>query len=324
VSLMSHRTALPVLTALALAAGSIGPARAQPAPAAPAAPDAAPSDKERARVLHETGLRHYEAHQYGRAIAAYRKAYAIVPAPGILFNLAQAYRLRGDCRRAHRAYRSFLRVGGDTPEARVAREHVTSLRACAAREEKEKQLAEAAAAGGATASTTPPAPITGPTPASPAGSPSPELESGAVFDQDAAPPAAAAAPSVDLASHNRDIRAGYSRKRLGLGVGVAGAALTVVGVYFGLQASSKASDLDDFFEMGGTWTPELAEREDDLGRDRTLALSFGIVGAGAMGAGAVIYWLGHRETTAAEAARRSSLSLAPHDEGAVLQWRGEF
>ena len=321
---MSHRTyVLFLAVALAIVSGSATVHAQQP----PAAGDA---QKERARQLHEQGLRHYEAGQYGRAVAAYRKAYALVPVPGILFNLAQAYRLRGDCRRAHRAYRSFLRAAPGTPEAKLAEEHIASLRSCAAREKEKKaaQLAAGTATGTATgaAAAQPSPPPRGP--ATPAGTTSqPQFSDGSPFD---APPAESPSnepiePAADLSSTRDDGAApGRRKKMVGLGVGAAGAVLTVVGVYYGLRANSDANDLNTFFDDGGTWTPELAEREDALDRNRSLALGFSLIGVAAVGTGAVFYWLGNQEATAAEAARRGSVSLAPQPDGAVVQWRGEF
>ena len=328
---MPLRTSVLVLAvALAIVSGSAS-AHAQEAPAA------GDAQKERARELHAQGLRHYEAGNYGRAIAAYRKAYALVPVPGIMFNLAQAYRLRGDCRRAHRAYRSFMRAGAGTPQAKLAQEHAAALRPCALREEKEKKASELAATGAGGAATAgtagaqpgpPPAPRG---PASPQGATSsqPQFSDGSPFD---APPAEAApgepvsaAPAIDLAGpRDHDAVPGRRKKLVGLGVGTAGTLLTVVGIYYGLRANSDAHDLNEFFDGGGTWTPELADREDALARNRTLAIGFGLFGAAAVGTGAVFYWLGHKEATSAEAARRSSMSVAPRADGAVLQWRGEF
>jgi tetratricopeptide (TPR) repeat protein len=316
---MSYRTSFLVIVAVALLWAA--PVRAQ-------APAAGSSAKERARLLHEEGLRHYEARRYARAVSAYRKAYSLVPAPGILFNLAQAYRLKGDCRRAHRAYRSFLRAGGGSAEAEVAREHATALRPCAVRAERQKRAAELAARGAGAATQ---AGATGPAAAgaetgtpSPAGPP-PRFSDGSPFD---APPSAEPAdplraPSVEVARDD-GAEPGHRKKLLGVGIGAAGGVLSAVGVYYAMRARGEASELDDFFESGGTWSEELAAREDALGRNRGLAIGFGLFGAAALGTGAVFYWLGHKEASAAEAARRGSMSVAPHADGAVLQWRGAF
>ncbi len=323
---MSHRTYVLILAvSLAVVSGSATVHAQQPAAAADEA------KKERARQLHERGLRHYEAKEYGRAITAYRKAYALVPVPGILFNLAQAYRLKGDCRRAHRTYRSFMRAVPGTPEAKLAQEHVASLRSCAVREKEKAELAATGAATGtatgAAAAQPAPAPR-GPAAAAGTTPSQPQFSDGSPFDAppaETAPGEPASSPAVDLGStRDHDGEPGRRKKMVGLGVGAAGAVLTVVGVYYGLRANSDANDLNDFFNDGGTWTPELADREDALSRNRTLGIGFSLIGAAAVGTGAVFYWLGHQEASAARAARRSSMSIAPQSNGAVLQWRGEF
>ncbi|HTE52584.1 MAG TPA: hypothetical protein VK698_17150 [Kofleriaceae bacterium] len=305
---MSPRTFVLVAALIAAIVSGSGPAGAQPAPTPAPSPTtpAAGADQasavERARVLHQEGLRYYGAGQYGRAVVAYRKAYALVPAPGILFNLAQAYRLRGDCRRAYRAYRNFLHAVTDSPEAKLAREHSQALRACA-KTESDK-------AGE-------PALATAPTPPAPA----PQMTSDAPV---AAAPVVAEPPAgaVDLGGP-RETQSGSNKKLVGIGIGAAGAALAVVGVYYGLKARGEASDLDDFFEEGGAWTPELADSEDSLDRDRALGLGFGLVGAAAIGTGAVLYWLGHHEASL-ERADQGPVGLVPRADGAMVTWLGAF
>ena len=91
----------------------------------------APDTKEKARLLHEAGLAEYQAGRYGHAVDAFRQAYKLVPAPGILFNLAQAYRLRGDCKSARRSYKKFLKVSTDPAQTELAKEHLATLTRCA-------------------------------------------------------------------------------------------------------------------------------------------------------------------------------------------------
>jgi tetratricopeptide (TPR) repeat protein len=90
-------------------------------------------DEKRARELHDRGLKHYTLGEYDDAIEAYSEAYKLVPAPGILFNLAQAYRLNGDCARALQLYKSYLRQAPDGSDANLAEEHVAAMETCTAR-----------------------------------------------------------------------------------------------------------------------------------------------------------------------------------------------
>ena len=115
----AHRRPLSAMRALTILA-LLG-ARAS---AAPAHAD----DKARARALHERGLRHYKVGEHAAAIRYYKDAYKAYPAPGILFNLAQAYRQNGDCEQALATYRNYVAEVPDGPNADTAREHIGSLR----------------------------------------------------------------------------------------------------------------------------------------------------------------------------------------------------
>jgi tetratricopeptide (TPR) repeat protein len=86
---------------------------------------------EKARQLADKGRASHEAGDYNTAIAAYTEAYAIAPSPALLFNLAQAYRLRGSCDDAALLYRRYLDTA-PTPDARVIAEgHLATVERCA-------------------------------------------------------------------------------------------------------------------------------------------------------------------------------------------------
>lgn len=120
-----------------------------PAPASDAQPLATsttePTEAVRAqaKAKSELGKRHYELGEYKTAIAAYREAYLILPSPGVLFNLGQAYRLAGDCTAAASAYRGFLRADGTSPAGDLAREQLTAVDACARREDDRERVRRA-------------------------------------------------------------------------------------------------------------------------------------------------------------------------------------
>lgn len=93
-----------------------------------AAPGSVP---DKARQLADKGRTSHEAGDYNTAIAAYTEAYAIAPSPALLFNLAQAYRLRGSCDDAALMYRRYLDTS-PSPEARVIAEgHLATVERCA-------------------------------------------------------------------------------------------------------------------------------------------------------------------------------------------------
>src|SRR6185295_11543903 len=72
---------------------------------------AAPSWAEPdARALYQSGDAHFKRSEWDPAIADFQRAYELSKAPGLLFNLAQAHRLKGDCGGALRLYREYLRL----------------------------------------------------------------------------------------------------------------------------------------------------------------------------------------------------------------------
>lgn len=81
------------------------------------------------------GLAAQNAGHYDTAIAHYKNAYEAVPHPELLFNLGQAYRLKGDPDTALGYYRRYLAV---EPNGRVARDANRWVR------ELEKQIAQRA------------------------------------------------------------------------------------------------------------------------------------------------------------------------------------
>jgi tetratricopeptide (TPR) repeat protein len=79
---------------------------------------------EDARSLRTRGLRAYDVQRYDEAIDAFRHAYEIDPQPDLLYALAQAERMSGDCRRAVDAYRAFLRSNPPSQQAASARKNL--------------------------------------------------------------------------------------------------------------------------------------------------------------------------------------------------------
>lgn len=82
------------------------------------------------RLAGEAKLR-FDARDYVGAIAGYGAAYRHHPSPGLLFNLAQAYRLRGDCAAATLTYHQYLRAEPGSPYRDVVETHLEALAPCA-------------------------------------------------------------------------------------------------------------------------------------------------------------------------------------------------
>jgi len=96
---MRSRGGLAALLLLLAATG-----RAGAAPPADERQDLTPT----ARELSDRGLRQYQQGQLDAAIESFMEAFALSDNTGLLFNVAQAYRLKGDCALAGEYYRRYL------------------------------------------------------------------------------------------------------------------------------------------------------------------------------------------------------------------------
>src|SRR3954453_5268816 len=91
------------LYALLLVAISL-PAAAAPPPTPP------PSGADPAREHYERGLAKYNLAEFDAAIVEFKQSYEISKAPRLLFNIAQAYRLKKDYESALYFYNTYLRA----------------------------------------------------------------------------------------------------------------------------------------------------------------------------------------------------------------------
>jgi len=83
-----------------------------------------------ARALSDEALRHYQQGEYDAAIESFMGAYALSNNAGLLFNVAQAYRLKGDCEHARESYQRFLTAAPDTPLKPSVERRVAEMEAC--------------------------------------------------------------------------------------------------------------------------------------------------------------------------------------------------
>jgi tetratricopeptide (TPR) repeat protein len=90
----------------------------------PAQPSQASS---RAQALFQEGRARYDVGEYDQAIARFREAYELEPAPLLLFNIGQAERRQGNCSRARDSYSGFIRLAPEAEQAEQAREYLREL-----------------------------------------------------------------------------------------------------------------------------------------------------------------------------------------------------
>ena len=230
---------LAILAALAVATT----ARAQPA------------EPER---LYLDGQRAYDDKRYDDALLLWKRSYDMSRLPALLFNIAQAYRLRahpGDCTIAVERYRKFIELDPKSPRRATAEGLIRELEPCATAEAQHDKLAPA-----------PPAPVV----IAPAPAPAPVM-----------PPL-----------RDRDPGAG---KRIAAYVAAGGGvALAVTGVYFGAKARSLGDEVTAACAHGCDWSTVAGKDAEGRSDERKQWLFYGL-GAAALASGGVLYWLGTRE-----------------------------
>lgn len=87
------------------------------------------ADPETSRTLYQAGKRKYQLGDYDRAITLFKQAYEEQPAPAYLYNIAQAYRLEGNCPQALAYYRKFLAAKPDGALGGRVKGYITELEA---------------------------------------------------------------------------------------------------------------------------------------------------------------------------------------------------
>lgn len=84
-------------------------------------------DLQRAKQMFQQGAVFFDLGQYDQAIEAWQRGYQDKQDPGFLYNIAQAYRLAGDPRKAILFYKSFLRNSPKAPNRGEIEERIAAL-----------------------------------------------------------------------------------------------------------------------------------------------------------------------------------------------------
>jgi len=232
-----------LLAAIALAAPAVEADSSDPVP-------------QRARKLADRGRELHQRGDYARAVAAFKEAYVLAPSPGLLFNLAQAYRLQGQCDDAVDMYRRYLAAAPSSVEERpLAEAHLATVVRCV----QKRRL------------NLPPDAAMEHIPVPPAPGPDP------LFIDDTAPPR----------SHGKVLR------EVGLGATLGGAVALGTAAYFGFRASSAAADVERLYAQGASWRV-IAPIHERGERAETTARWLGIGGGVGAAAGLTLFVLGRR------------------------------
>ena len=234
-----------------------------------------------ARRLYEQALIHFKAGALDEAIQKLQAAFLLAPAPELLYDLGQAYRLKGDCARALDFYRRFLACDPEGAALERAQVRKSEMEKCAA--------ADAGAVDPSTAkptapSSTPPstplladAPLAGDLPSTP--------PSSSVAVTIAIPPLVQARNTTPEKAPSR-----WRRNRPALAMAVSAVVLFSASGYFAWRAHHASDQVSQVFDQGRPWTAADAEtQQTGMWSDR-LAMGSGILGVAAGGLAAWLFW----------------------------------
>jgi hypothetical protein len=246
----------------------------------------------KARELAEKGRRHHKAGDYSAAVSAFKEAYVLAPSPGLLFNIAQSYRLAGNCDEAAWMYRRFLDTNPLGKQRDIATSQLSTVEKCGT--------------GGLRVNVTPPkldAEI--PQPSSAGRSSSSKKASLSMRGSSGG--SRGTATSED--------RRGTTYKRIGLYTAIGGGAALVGAALFGLDAADAASTVEATYAHGGKWN-DVKDVDARGQRSATIATVMGVTGAAALVTGAVLYGVGHHY----EQARYVAVTPTKHGAQVSLTW----
>ena len=80
--------------------------------------------KAQAKAHEEAGTHFIDVQQYDKAADEYQQAYLLDPQPTYLYASAQAQRLAGDCTKALRSYRAYLRTNPSATDEEKAKKNI--------------------------------------------------------------------------------------------------------------------------------------------------------------------------------------------------------
>jgi tetratricopeptide (TPR) repeat protein len=220
--------------------------------------DASMAVPEKARLLSDRGRQLQRDGKFADAIEAYKAAYVLAPSPGLLFNLAQAYRLNGNCEDAVWLYRRLLATDPREDLRALANEHLEKLSAC----KHDGMQADFAVQSSAKRTAQAEVPTSS-------------------FDTDPNHPET---PDDE----------GHSKRRLGAYLMIGGSLSLVVATIFAIDGQLAANEVADAY-ASGVVHPDLQGLDDRGHRDDTITAVAGITGGAVLITGAVLYGLGRRD-----------------------------
>jgi len=261
------------------------------------------SDKDKkaqAKSYVDAGLAAEKAADYDTAIAMYAKAYAVIPHPVLLFNIANAHRLAGAMPQALDYYQQYLAVDPQGEQAKASKARIAEIEQAIA-DAKGKADADAKAKADADAKAKADADAKTRAKAEADAQAQADADARAQADADAK----AQADAEARARRDAEPKTFTPMRIAGVAAGGLGVAGLAGGVVFGLKAKSISDELS---EPGAQFDP--ARVDDGEAANTMMFVCYG-VGAALVATGAVLWVIG-KDTRVAPTADEhgAGLSLA--------------
>ncbi len=234
--------------------------------------------------------------EYRSAVTGYLESFSLVEDDDVVFKLAEVYRARGESRWALRGYQHYLELQPNGTHAESAQAQVDALTATLADASEDEGVGPAALDPTAVFGLEEPPPEEKPEPP-PEEKPAPKPEP---------------TPEPVITGRAPKKQPGRLLKWGGIGTASAGAVLLTVGVVFGVQASSAASDLENNTDQ---WNQNDKQRIRDGQAAADKMVLFTGLGIATMAVGGVVYYLGMRADAHATEKR---VVVAPRVDGDLL------
>ncbi|MBT8492444.1 MAG: hypothetical protein KJO07_05255 [Deltaproteobacteria bacterium] len=271
-----------------------------------AAPTAlAQAPQAQARVEYQKGETAYATGDFETAIVHYKKAYELSKKPALLFNIAQAYKVKRDYRNAIYFYETYLRLEESPSNQADVERYIKNLKAQMAadrkRAEDERRLEQERKRAKAAKEK--------------AEAEQRRLEAEAKARQ--AREREVLAQAELARAQGGPLREPNPKLKLaGWVTGGVGLATLGAGIVFNLRASSKFDDVNS----AEKWSAELDDTLDTAEGSRTLGIVLSSVGGAALVTGGILYYLGHR----GRVVETPAVTLSPTEGGMRIGFGGRF
>jgi hypothetical protein len=253
-------------------------------------------------VAYREGRRYYDLREWDKAIESFKEAYRIRSDAASLFNIAQSYRLKGDCVEALGFYRTYKRNFPQAPNLDRVDAFITELEPCA------KQRA-------ASSTTSPPStdsPTTTGAPSAPIATGAPRSPSATGAPSAPTTTGAPEGPPTVVEAVPPPARSGGGMRTAGLVLGGLGVVIAGSGFVFGAVAKSKSDEVTSGGDPNAPRPFDAGIQDQGRRYDLLAKVAWGAGGAAIIG-GVVLYLVGGKD-------QEMRLGVAPARDGATVSW----